>query len=110
YFATFANSLRAPLICQSHGLYVRHRPGELSRGLPGVSVAMPRWQIRDTRRYSMTTISRRLFLSVPAAAAAAGVLRPAFAMSDAQQLVEKARLAFLDMITDDNYKEMRDYV
>jgi SH3 domain-containing YSC84-like protein 1 len=56
------------------------------------------------------TISRRLFLSLPAAAAAAGVLRPAFAMSDAQQLVEKSRLAFLDMITDDNYKEMRDYV
>jgi lipid-binding SYLF domain-containing protein len=58
----------------------------------------------------MTTISRRLFLSLPAAAAASGLLRPAFAMSDAQQLVEKARLAFLDMITDDNYKEMRDYV
>lgn len=56
------------------------------------------------------TISRRLFLSLPAAAAATGLLRPAFAMSDAQQLVEKARLAFLDMITDDNYKEMRDYV
>ena len=58
----------------------------------------------------MTTISRRLFLSLPAAAAAAGVLRPAFALSDAQALVEKSRLAFLDMITDDNYKEMRDYV
>jgi lipid-binding SYLF domain-containing protein len=58
----------------------------------------------------MTTISRRLFLALPAAAAAASVVRPAFAMSDAQQLVEKARLAFLDMITDDNYKEMRDYV
>lgn len=56
------------------------------------------------------TISRRLFLSLPAAAAATGLLRPAFAMSDAQQLVEKARIAFLDMITDDNYKEMRDYV
>lgn len=56
------------------------------------------------------TVSRRLFLSLPAAAAAAGLLRPAFAMSDAQQLVEKARIAFLDMITDDNYKEMRDYV
>jgi lipid-binding SYLF domain-containing protein len=58
----------------------------------------------------MTTISRRLFLSLPAAAAAAGVLRPAFALSDAQALVEKSRLAFLDMITDENYKEMRDYV
>ncbi len=58
----------------------------------------------------MTTISRRYFLALPAAAAAASVVRPAFAMSDAQQLVEKARLAFLDMITDDNYKEMRDYV
>ena len=58
----------------------------------------------------MMTMSRRLFLALPAAAAAAGIVRPAFAMSDAQQLVEKARLAFLDMITDDNYKEMRDYV
>ena len=58
----------------------------------------------------MMTLSRRLFLALPAAAAAAGIVRPAFAMSDAQQLVEKARLAFLDMITDDNYKEMRDYV
>ena len=58
----------------------------------------------------MITMSRRLFLALPAAAAAASVVRPAFAMSDAQQLVEKARLAFLDMITDDNYKEMRDYV
>jgi len=27
-----------------------------------------------------------------------------------KELVEKSRLAFLDMITDDNYKEMRDYV
>ncbi len=58
----------------------------------------------------MISMSRRLFLALPAAAAAAGIVRPAFAMSDAQQLVEKARLAFLDMITDDNYKEMRDYV
>jgi SH3 domain-containing YSC84-like protein 1 len=58
----------------------------------------------------MTSVSRRLFLALPAAAAAAGFMRPALAMSDAQQLVEKARIAFLDMITDENYKEMRSYV
>jgi lipid-binding SYLF domain-containing protein len=64
----------------------------------------------EPRRISMMTVSRRLFLALPAAAAAATLVRPAFALSDAQQLVEKSRLAFLDMITDDNYKEMRDYV
>jgi SH3 domain-containing YSC84-like protein 1 len=58
----------------------------------------------------MTFISRRLFLALPAAAATVSVMRPVFAMSDAQQLVEKSRLAFLDMITDDNFKEMRSYV
>ena len=58
----------------------------------------------------MINISRRSFLALPAVAAAATLARPAFAMSDAQNLVEKSRLAFLDMITDDNYKEMRDYV
>jgi len=58
----------------------------------------------------MTSVSRRLFLALPAAAAAAGLMRPAFALSEAQQLVEKSRLAFLDMITDENYKEMRSYV
>ncbi len=58
----------------------------------------------------MMTVSRRLFLALPAAAAAATLVRPVLAMSDAQTLVEKSRLAFLDMITDDNYKEMRDYV
>src|SRR6266403_3673387 len=61
-------------------------------------------------RISMTNVSRRLFLALPAVAAAATLARPAFALSDAQNLVEKSRLAFLDMITDDNYKEMRDYV
>ena len=58
----------------------------------------------------MTPFSRRLFLSLPAAAAAAGLIRPAFALSEPQQLVEKSRIAFLDMITDDNYSEMRQYV
>jgi lipid-binding SYLF domain-containing protein len=58
----------------------------------------------------MMHVSRRLFLALPAAAAAASLVRPAFALSDAQNLVEKSRLAFLDMITDDNYKEMREYV
>ena len=58
----------------------------------------------------MNAFSRRLFLSLPAAAAAAGLIRPAFAMSEPQQLVEKARIAFLDMMTDDNYSEMREYV
>ena len=58
----------------------------------------------------MDHVSRRSFLALPAAVAAATLVRPAFALSDAQNLVEKARLAFLDMITDDNYKEMREYV
>ena len=58
----------------------------------------------------MINISRRSFLALPAVAAAATFARPALALSDAQNLVEKSRLAFLDMITDDNYKEMRDYV
>ncbi len=58
----------------------------------------------------MTQISRRLFLSLPAAAAAAGLVKPAFALSEPQQLVERSRIAFLDMITDDNYAEMREYV
>jgi lipid-binding SYLF domain-containing protein len=58
----------------------------------------------------MLTVSRRHFLALPAAVAAASLVRPAFALSDAQILVEKSRLAFLDMITDENYKEMREYV
>jgi SH3 domain-containing YSC84-like protein 1 len=58
----------------------------------------------------MLTVSRRHFLALPAAVAAASFVRPAFALSDAQILVEKSRLAFLDMITDENYKEMREYV
>jgi len=58
----------------------------------------------------MNALSRRLFLSLPAAAAAASLIRPAFALSEPQQLVEKSRIAFLDMITDDNYSEMREYV
>ena len=58
----------------------------------------------------MTQISRRLFLSLPAAAAAAGLVKPAFALSEPQQLVERSRIAFLDIITDDNYSEMREYV
>ena len=58
----------------------------------------------------MINVSRRSFLALPAVAAAATFARPALALSDAQNLVEKSRLAFLDMITDDNYKEMRDYV
>ena len=55
-------------------------------------------------------VSRRHFLALPAIAAAATLVRPAFALSDAQVLVEKSRIAFLDMITDLNYKEMREYV
>src|SRR5258706_9577500 len=58
----------------------------------------------------MLNVSRRHFLALPAAVAAASLVRPAFALSDAQILVEKSRLAFLDMITDENYKEMREYV
>lgn len=59
----------------------------------------------------MTALSRRLFLSLPAAAAAAASLaKPAFAVSEPQQLVERSRIAFLDMITDNNYAEMREYV
>ena len=48
----------------------------------------------------MTALSRRLFLALPAGAAASAVIRPAFAMSEPQQLVEKSRIAFLDIITD----------
>jgi len=58
----------------------------------------------------MTALSRRLFLSLPAAAAAAGLVRPAFAASEPQHLVERARIAFLDIITDKNYAEMHEYV
>jgi lipid-binding SYLF domain-containing protein len=58
----------------------------------------------------MNALSRRLFLSLPAAIAAASLVRPAFALSEPQQLVETSRIAFLDMITDDNYSEMRQYV
>jgi SH3 domain-containing YSC84-like protein 1 len=58
----------------------------------------------------MTALSRRLFLAFPAAAAAAMYVRPAFALSDPQQLVESSRITFLDMITDSGYSEMRDYV
>ena len=58
----------------------------------------------------MTALSRRLFLALPAAAAASAVIRPAFAMSEPQQLVEKSRIAFLDIITDPAFSEMRDYV
>ena len=58
----------------------------------------------------MIALSRRLFLSLPAAAAAMAVMRPALAMSEEQQLVEKSRIAFLDIITDNAFSEMRDYV
>jgi lipid-binding SYLF domain-containing protein len=58
----------------------------------------------------MTALSRRLFLSLPAAAAAAGLIRPALAVTETQQMVERSRIAFLDIITDNNYVEMRDYV
>jgi SH3 domain-containing YSC84-like protein 1 len=58
----------------------------------------------------MTALSRRLFLAFPAVAAAAMYIRPASALSDPQQLVESSRLAFLDMMTDSSYEEMRDYV
>ena len=58
----------------------------------------------------MINVTRRSFLALPAVAAAATFVRPAFALSDAQNLVEKSRLAFLDMMTDENYKEMREYV
>jgi SH3 domain-containing YSC84-like protein 1 len=58
----------------------------------------------------MTALSRRLFLAFPAVAAAAMYVRPASALSDPQQLVESSRLAFLDMMTDSSYEEMRDYV
>ena len=39
----------------------------------------------------MSAVTRRLFLTLPAAAAAASLARPAFALSEPQQLVEKAR-------------------
>jgi SH3 domain-containing YSC84-like protein 1 len=58
----------------------------------------------------MTALSPRLFLAFPAVAAAAMYIRPASALSDPQQLVESSRLAFLDMMTDSSYEEMRDYV
>ncbi|HZT18310.1 MAG TPA: lipid-binding SYLF domain-containing protein [Dongiaceae bacterium] len=58
----------------------------------------------------MTALSRRLFLSLPAAAAASAMARPALALSEPQQLVEKSRIAFLDIITDDAFSEMRDFV
>jgi len=58
----------------------------------------------------MIHLSRRHFLTLPAAAAAAGLVKPAFALSEPQQLVERSRIAFLDIITDDNYAEMREYV
>jgi lipid-binding SYLF domain-containing protein len=58
----------------------------------------------------MSAVTRRLFLTLPAAAAAASLARPAFALSEPQQLVEKARIAFLDIITDEAFKEMRDFV
>jgi SH3 domain-containing YSC84-like protein 1 len=58
----------------------------------------------------MSAMTRRLFLTLPAAAAAASAVRPAFALSEPQQLVERARIAFLDIITDEAFKEMRDFV
>ncbi|MEA2782293.1 MAG: hypothetical protein QOK29_3837 [Rhodospirillaceae bacterium] len=58
----------------------------------------------------MSAVSRRLFLTLPAAAAAVSLARPAFALSEPQQLVEKARIAFLDIITDEAFHEMRDFV
>lgn len=58
----------------------------------------------------MPAVSRRLFLALSPAALAAMYLRPAFALSDTQQLVDSSRLAFLDMMTDSGYEEMRDYV
>jgi lipid-binding SYLF domain-containing protein len=58
----------------------------------------------------MSPLSRRLFLTLPAAGAASALVRPAFALSEPQQLVEKARIAFLDMITDNAFSEMRDFV
>jgi lipid-binding SYLF domain-containing protein len=58
----------------------------------------------------MTTLSRRVFFALPAAAAVAMYVRPAFALSDPQQLVESSRIAFLDMITDSDHEEMREYV
>ena len=58
----------------------------------------------------MSALSRRLFLTLPAAAAATAIVRPAFALSEPQQLVEKSRIAFLDIITDNAFSEMRDFV
>ena len=58
----------------------------------------------------MSAITRRLFLTLPAAAAAAAAVRQAFALSEPQQLVERSRIAFLDIITDNAFSEMRDYV
>ena len=58
----------------------------------------------------MPALSRRLFLALPAGAAAAAVAHPAFAMSEPQQLVEKSRIAFLDVVTDPAFSEMADFV
>jgi len=58
----------------------------------------------------MNVLSRRLLLSLGACAAVVRFIPPAFALSEPQQLVDKSRIAFLDIITDDNYSEMRDYV
>jgi len=58
----------------------------------------------------MASLSRRMFLGLPLAAAVASLPRIAFAVSETQQMVERARIAFLDIITDNNYAEMRDYV
>jgi len=58
----------------------------------------------------MTAVSRRLLLALPAVAMAAAMVRPAFALSDPQQLVESSRISFLDMIGDAGYDEMRGYV
>ena len=58
----------------------------------------------------MTAVSRRLFFALPVAAASMAFIRPAFALSDPQQLVESSRIAFLDMMTDSDYSEMQGYV
>jgi SH3 domain-containing YSC84-like protein 1 len=58
----------------------------------------------------MTAVSRRLFFTLPVAAASMAFIKPALALSDPQQLVETSRIAFLDMITDSDYSEMQEYV
>jgi lipid-binding SYLF domain-containing protein len=55
---------------------------------------------------SMNALSRRHFLALSATAAATALARPGFAMSEPQQLVEKSRIAFLDIITDSNFSAM----